>query len=253
MRKELPAVVGLIALAGCVNTSQLPDAPPIPEPVRAQNLAPYYLQPGDVLDIRLMLNPELNEEVTVRPDGRISTTVVPDEVAAGRTVAELADSLRRDYRRDLQNPRVTILVKSIAPWNVYVGGEVQSPGLFTTNGGAPISLSQALARSGGVRFSGDTDAIFIIRRNATNLNPTFYKVNYAAVTGAHDPTKDVLLAPNDIVYVPRTGIADVYAAYNQWIEQFAHPSFSFNYLVAPQTSGGSVVSTPTTPVVTPTR
>ena len=50
----------------------------------------YHIQVGDVLEVRLLLNPELNEEVTVRPDGHISTTAVPDMLAYGRSPADLA-------------------------------------------------------------------------------------------------------------------------------------------------------------------
>jgi polysaccharide export outer membrane protein len=259
MRKEsLLSVVGLGALiAGCTNTSNLPLAPTVPEPTKAENLAPYYLQPGDVLDLRLMLNPELNEEVTIRPDGHISTTVVPDQVAAGLTTSQLAERLRREYRRDVQNPRLSILVKTISPMNVYVGGEVAAPGVFTTAGGAPISLSQALARSGGVRFGGDDTEIFIIRRNATNQSANFYRVRYQDVTHAVDPNADVLLAPNDIVYVPKTTIAEVYAFWNQYVEQFAHPSFGFSYIVGNSggggTNNGTIVANPVPATPTPTR
>jgi len=113
-------------------------------------MPPYRIQVGDVLDVRLMLNPELNEEVAVRPDGHISTTVVPDEPAAGRTVPEVAASLRRDYSHDLQNPRISVVVKSFAPTRIYVGGEVVNPGEFITVG-PTLTLSQAIARAGGTK------------------------------------------------------------------------------------------------------
>ena len=79
----------------------MPPAPPVPEPTAGYvtHLPPYRIQVGDVLDVRLMLNPELNEEVAVRPDGHISTTVVPDEAAYGRTVPELTAALRRTIAR----------------------------------------------------------------------------------------------------------------------------------------------------------
>ena len=87
-----------------------------------------------MLAVRLMLNPELNEEVTVRPDGHISTTVAKDELAYGRTVPEVAAALTHDYSSDLRNPRLTVVVKSFAPTRIYVGGEVTSPGEFITVG-----------------------------------------------------------------------------------------------------------------------
>ena len=49
-----------------------------------------------------------------------------------------------------------------------------------------------------------------------------------------DPSADVRLAPYDVVYVPKLGIAEVYKWYNQYIQQFANPSFGFSYLVGPQ-------------------
>ena len=72
-----------------------------------------------------MLNPELNEEVTVRPDGHISTTVVQDELAYGRTVPELTEPhWRATTSTELRKPRLTVVVKSFAPTRTYVGGEV---------------------------------------------------------------------------------------------------------------------------------
>src|SRR4029077_10986554 len=90
------------APAACTSTANMPPAPAVPDPSAGYvaELTPYHIQVGDVLDIRLMLNPELNEEVPVRPDGRISTTVVPDELAYNRTVPELAAALRQDYAKD---------------------------------------------------------------------------------------------------------------------------------------------------------
>ena len=89
------ALAGAVALAACSTVPQLPPAPLEPAPAAyTANLPPYRIQVGDVLDVRLLLNPELNEEVTVRPDGHISTTAVSDALAYGRTPAELADTLR---------------------------------------------------------------------------------------------------------------------------------------------------------------
>jgi polysaccharide export outer membrane protein len=243
MQRYLPlTVVALLGLGACTNTSGLAPAPPFPTPVRAEALPPYYIQVGDTLDIRLILNPELNDEVVVRPDGHISTTAVPDEVAAGRTVAELDTALRKDYSHVLTNPSVSLLLKSSSPERFYVGGEVPTPGEFVSSTG-PLSLSQALARAGGVKYSADINDIFIIRR-AGGGTPSLLSVRYSDVAHAKDATADVLLAPNDVVYVPRSGIAEVYAVYNQYIEQFAHPSFGFDYVVGGNGNNNVITSTP---------
>src|SRR3954447_10760732 len=211
-RTAVPAGVALasaVALAACSVVPTLPPAPlqPPPESFTA-NLPAYRIQVGDVLEVRLLLNPELNEEVTVRPDGHISTTVVPDALAYGVTPGDLSATLRKAYSKELQNPRVSVVVKSFAPTRVYVGGEVNVPGEFITVG-PTLTLSQAIARAGGGQLSGDETAIFVIRRGRGD-KPEFLSTKWKAVSQASDPNADVRLAPYDVVYVPRMGIAEVY-------------------------------------------
>jgi len=235
-------LVGSIAtLAACTNTSAMPPAPPEPDPQTGfvSQLAPYHLQVGDVLDVRLLLNPELNEEVSVRPDGHISTTVVQDEVAYNRTVPELAAALRKDYSKDLHNPRVSVVVKSFAPTRIYVGGEVTNPGEMI-NVGPTLTLSQAIARAGAHKVRGDAAAIFIIRRGPGDV-PQFFSVRYNDLISGHDPAADVRLAPYDVVYVPKTGVAEVFDWFNQYFLQFVPVTWSFSYVVGNGGGGGTTV------------
>jgi len=235
----------IAALAACTSTANMPPAPAVPDPNAGYvtELAPYRIQVGDVLDVRLMLNPELNEEVAVRPDGRISTTVVTDEVAYNRTVPELAAALRQDYAKDLRNPRLSVVVKSFSPTRIYVGGEVNSPGEMI-NIGPTLTLSQAIARAGGHKVRGDSDAIFIIRRGPNDV-PQFFSVRYTDVIKGRDATADVRLAPYDVVYVPKTGIAEVFDWVNQYLLQFVPVSWGFSYVVG---NGGGSTVIPTTTV-----
>jgi polysaccharide export outer membrane protein len=242
----LPALMVLApaaALMACSPVPALPPAPlePVPQALTTATLPAYHIQVGDVLEVRLLLNPELNEEVTVRPDGHISTTVVPDAVAYGRTPAELADTLRAIYAKDLQNPRVSVVVRSFAPTRVYVAGEVNTPGEFVTVG-PTLTLSQAIARAGGTKLSSDDTSVFVIRRGPDD-KPTFLSARWKAVRQGLDPDADVRLAPYDVVYVPKLGVAEVYQFYNQYIGQFANPSFGFSYLLNPTSSGVITQST----------
>jgi polysaccharide export outer membrane protein len=245
LRNLLQASIAIWALAGISACSPVPTLPPAPAtPVvntgPVGNLSPYRIQVGDVLAVRLLLNPELNEEVTVRPDGRISTTVVKDELAAGRTVPELTSALTHDYSPDLHNPRLTVVVRSFSPTRTYVGGEVNTPGEFITVG-ADLTLSQAIARAGGLKtMSGDETKVFIIRRGPNDV-PEMLSTTYQDVMWGKQATADVRLAPYDVVYVPRSGIAEVYRFVNEYLLQFVPVSWGFSYLVNP---------TPTTGVVT---
>ncbi|MBN8898536.1 MAG: SLBB domain-containing protein, partial [Rhodospirillales bacterium] len=131
-------------------------------------------------------------------------------------------------------------VKSFAPTRVYVGGEVNTPGEFITVG-PTLTLSQALARAGGSKLSSDDSRIFIIRRGAGD-RPQFLSTRYQGVMHGNDTAADVRLAPYDVVYVPKSGIAEVYKWYNQYIQQFANPSFGFSYLVNPTDSTSTVIT-----------
>jgi len=226
----LPAVLGLVA---CSQTASLPPAPPAP-PVSIGHVSappPYRIQVGDILAVRLLLNPELNEEVTVRPDGRISTTIARDELAIGRTVPDLDQALDRAYVKQLQNPRVSVVVKSFAPARIYVGGEVANPGEFV-NVGPPLTVSQALTRAGGAKISGDDNAVFIIRRGPGD-EPEFLSTRYGDLVHGRNAAADVRLAPYDVVYVPRSGVAEVYKFFNQYVQQFVPVSWGFSYALGP--------------------
>ena len=222
----------MAALAACSPVPSLPPAPPEPaaDAGYISHLPPYRIQVGDVLDVRLMLNPELNEEVTVRPDGHISTTVVGDAPAYGLTVPELAAVLRQDYSHELQNPRLTVVVKSFAPTRIYVGGEVGNPGEFI-NVGPDLTLSQAIARAGGLKImTGDENKVFIIRRGPNDV-PEFFSARFQDVMWGKNPASDVRLAPYDVVFVPRTGAAEVYRFFNTYLLQFVPVNWGFSYIV----------------------
>jgi polysaccharide biosynthesis/export protein len=221
-------------LAGCSTVPTLPPAPPTPGPTAAVTPVPqqalYQIQVGDVLALRLMLNPELNEDITVRPDGHISTTLVSDAVASGLTVPQLTADLRRDYAKDLKDPRLNVVVKSFAPTRIYVGGEVNNPGEFITVG-PTLTLSQAIARAGGLKISSADDAkIYIIRRGPGDT-PEMLGTTYNKVMRGQNPMADIRLAPYDLVYVPRSGAAEVYIFLNQYFLQFVPVNWGFSYVV----------------------
>jgi polysaccharide export outer membrane protein len=233
-RRRTGLLVPAAILSCCAQVA--PDLPPPPATPAAVSGAagppPYRVQAGDVLSIRFVLEPELNEDVTVRPDGRISTAIAPSVLALNHTTEEIADALRGPYAAELRNPDVAVEVRSYAQARVYVGGEVVAGGEFVTPGGANLTLSQALARAGGLRPSGDPDHVILLRRGAGD-RPQIYAVDYRGVIRGRDASADVALLPYDVVYVPKTGISAAYLWFNQHIQQFVPVSWGFSYNVNP--------------------
>ena len=200
--------------------------------------APYRVQIGDELSIRLYYTPELNEDVTVRPDGRITTTLAQSVAAAGRTPEDVAGTLRGLYNTELRDPVMTVGVKTYAPERIYVGGEVPAPGELTTSG-PRLSLLQAVARAGGLRISGDADHVLIVRRGADGA-PAVYAARYGDAVSGRDASADVTLQPFDVVIVPKTGVARIYGFWNQYVQQFVPVSWGFSYNVNPLVNNAKV-------------
>jgi len=214
-------------LAGCEATAQIEKLPPLPTTIApvapaAQNVGPYHLQMGDVLDLKFPLNPELNETVTVRPDGMISTSIAADVPAYNLTVKELNAELKEAYRGQLVSPDISVVVRSFVPSRIYVSGEVASPGEFIVVG-PNLTLTQAIARAGGTLNSADGKRVMVIRRGAGEEGQAFV-ANYFAATQGGDPSQDARLAPYDVVFVPKSGAALTYKNYQQYFQQYVTPS-----------------------------
>jgi polysaccharide export outer membrane protein len=220
------AVCGIAALSAC---SQAPPPPPPPDASASSSLERYRIQVGDVLGVRLLLNPDLNEDVVVRPDGHMSTTVVRDELARGRTVPELAAALTHDYTSIVRNPRLTVVLRTFSPTRFYVGGEVAKPGESVTAGLNP-TLSQAIVRAGGLKGEGK-DRVYVIRRGPDDV-PQLFSARLRDVMREHDPAADVEVAPYDVVYVPRGGEADVHRYLNEYLVQLVPVIWGFSYNVS---------------------
>jgi polysaccharide export outer membrane protein len=100
------------SLIGCATNPAIQKAIPVSEMPQAQEPAAYVIRPGDQLDIKFFYNPELNESVTVRPDGKISLQLVDEVQASGLQPAELDAMLTEAYSRELKKPMVTVIVRS---------------------------------------------------------------------------------------------------------------------------------------------
>ncbi len=165
----------------------------------------YRLNAGDILDIKFFYNPELNETVMVRPDGRISLQLANEVTCAGLTPEELRKSLTERYGKEINKPELSVIVRSFSTQRVYVDGEVFRPGMLPLAG--PVTIRQAITAAGGFRDTARRTDVIVIRQ--VQGKPVPLKVNMEEVVTNEDPSQDILLAPFDIVYVPRSKIAEV--------------------------------------------
>jgi protein involved in polysaccharide export with SLBB domain len=173
----------------------------------------YRISIGDKINVKLFYNPDLNQEVTVRPDGKISLMLVHEINAVGLTTSELTTQLTENYGRYLQQPEVAVVVSAFAGQRVFVGGEVLQAGVKELVG--PTTVLQAIAMAGGFKDSARTDEVIVVRRDENNKPFSIALDTRKAMKGV-DLAQDIYVQPYDLVIVPRSNIADV----DLWVQQY---------------------------------
>ena len=173
----------------------------------------YIFQLGDVMEIKFFYTPELNERVTIRPDGKISLQLIDEVDAVGLTPSELDRTLTEKYSGVLNNPEVAVIVKEFTRQKVFVGGEVNLPGLIPYSG--KLTSLQAIFQAGGFKNTAKLKSIVILRNQGTE-EPLFMTINLKKDLKKHTQHNDILLKPYDVVFVPKTSIAKM----NQFVDQY---------------------------------
>ncbi len=199
-------VAGL--LLGCTHSGGAHVVAPPQEPAPGE----YRIQRGDELEIRFALNPELDAESLVLPDGLISLQLVGDMHAEGLTPGELTEQLRNAYSTELRDPDIAVNVRSMAA-RIYVGGHIERPGEYAWS--RQITAMQAIARAGGFSETADTSRIFVVRRDKSGAEQAI-EIDIDDATSEEGKNRDVYLAPYDLVMVPSSSVADV----NKWMDQY---------------------------------
>lgn len=156
----------------------------------------YRLVVGDKLRVDVYKDPQLSQSLQVRPDGKITLPLVGDIPAAGRTSDELRDAIASGLKDYISNPVVTVIVVETVPAQVYVMGEVNTPGPQPLRG--PTSVLQALAMAGGFKDFAHTKDIRILRKSTNGLKTFTFNYN-DAVKNARSP---MLLEAGDTIIVP---------------------------------------------------
>jgi polysaccharide export outer membrane protein len=193
--------------AGPVSLAALqPPAPPEPGPN-------YRIQLGDELHVRFTYQPEMNEQVPVRPDGRISLVSAGEIDVVGRTPTELERVIVERTSAHLRNPEVTVIVTKLGEQRVYVGGEVTSPGYIPLRVG--MTPLQAVLERGGFKTTAKRESVLLLTPGADG-SFSAARLDMKQVVDDGVPER-VRLHPNDVVYVPRTWIADMDVVVDQYI------------------------------------
>ena len=169
----------------------------------ATDVSTYVIGPGDQLQISVWKNPELSTAVPVRPDGRISTPLVTDVVAAGRTPEQLGHDIEGRLKKFVSDPIVTVIVSSfVGPYSqqVRIVGEASQPKALPYL--AHMTVLDAMIASGGLTpYASGNRAKLIRKVNGKDVSTT---LRLSDLLKEGDLSANAELQPGDTIIIPQS-------------------------------------------------
>lgn len=201
--RRLPWGAALLALAtlfssGC---STLMGYPPAPASVQEQEHR-YKIGPLDTLNIQVWRNPELSATVTVRPDGRISSPLVEDLMAAGKSPVELSREIEKALSRVIRDPAVTVIVSGFQGTfgeQIRIVGEAARPQAVPYR--QNMTVLDVMIQVGGMTDFADGNAAVLVRGAEGGKQ---YSIRLKDLLKRGDISANVGVRPGDIIIVPQS-------------------------------------------------
>ncbi len=186
-----------------IQFSQLKLAPPPERPASdPMSLSEYRIGKDDELVISVYGDDDLAKTQTVRPDGKIAFPLLGDIQASGATPDELREQVRQRLSKQIRNPRVTVIVSKYNSKQVFVLGQVKTPGVLLLS--SDINVLQGIARAGGVTEEADLQGALLVR------DAQVVPVNFDKLLRSGDFTQNILLRPNDAILIPNVSAKRVF-------------------------------------------
>ncbi len=192
---------------------ELPMADLAPAASNAANAADYRLASGDGLTVKFLYHDELNATPQVREDGRITIPGLGDFDAVGFTTEELQADIYRRASLTYRNPNASIIVTKRVEQRAYVGGEVRRPGYVPLRSG--LTSLRAIFERGGFLDSAKIDNVLHIHWEPDGRYRARV-INLKKVLETGDIRGDERLGANDVVFIPKTAIANA----DLWVRQY---------------------------------
>ena len=200
------AIMGIVGMtAATVLAESKPSAmnPPHESALDKSSLivtTDYIIGPEDVLDITVWKNADLSKTVQVRPDGRISLPLIGDVAAVSRTSAELTEEISTRLKAYMENPTVSIVVKEVNSYAIFVLGEVVKPGRYPLK--SKTTLLQAVTLASGFTPVASRNKIVIFRFAKDGEPLMKIKASYDDIVLRDGTNQNIELKPGDTIVVP---------------------------------------------------
>lgn len=162
----------------------------------------YRIGPSDLLSATVYQEDALGRRVRVDADGAISLPLIGAVKVGGATILEAQRAIEKKLSAFLVNPQVSLLVEAYGSKLVFVLGEVKKPGSYPIPTDSPMSVVQAISAAGGFTNIAAPSRTRVLR--SAEGRGADYTVDVRAVTRGGERDKDLLVEPNDVIYVPQS-------------------------------------------------
>ena len=209
MRVARPALVlGLATstLTACAGSGARPELPAASYVAsKEQPGEEYVIGPLDQLNVFVWRNPELSAKVQVRPDGRITTPLIADMPAVGKTPAQLADDMKKALSEYVQNPIVQVIVENFSgtfSQQVRIVGATEKPASIPYR--ANMTLLDAMIAVGGLSQYAAGNKAKLVRYDRDTGKQHEYQLQIAKLLKRGDSSANVRLEPGDVIIIPES-------------------------------------------------
>ena len=204
-RSVLILGVAATALTGCASggRTELPPASYVAGQERPGE--EYVIGPLDQLNIFVWRNPELSAKVQVRPDGRITTPLIADMPAVGKTPAMLAADMKKELGEYIKDPIVQVIVENFSgtfSQQVRIVGATEKPASIPFR--ANMTLLDAMIAVGGLNQYAAGNKAKLVRHDRDTGNSQEYGLQISSLLKKGDSKANVRLEPGDVIIIPES-------------------------------------------------
>ena len=160
----------------------------------------YIIGPEDVLEITVWKNQDLSKVVAVRPDGRISLPLIGEVTAVGKTPVQVTEDISLKLKEYKENPQVSIVLKEVNSYAIFVLGEVAKPGKYPLK--SKTTLLQGISIAGGFTAMAARNKLVVFRFGVNGGGQERVKASYDDIVLRDGSLQNIELKPGDTVVVP---------------------------------------------------
>jgi polysaccharide export outer membrane protein len=162
----------------------------------------YRLAPADLISVTVYQEKDMDRNVRVNTDGTVSLPLIGTVAIGGSTLADAQAAIEKKLSQYLVSPQVSLFIEDYGNKTIYVMGEVAKPGSYPIPTESRMTLLEAISTAGGFTPVAAQDRARVLRY--VDGQSVTYTINTKAITQQGQKDKDMVLIPNDIVYIPQS-------------------------------------------------